>query len=120
MTQFRPNGESPTGHTVNAPDSTNCFKPLLTLTDYTALTGFLRESEYFCRALIRKLHIPNLTPCVEIKKANLYRGFHESILGRFSNAAVDSKVDTSIESPLPRKQKVTWSTNGHRGNRLLQ
>lgn len=61
-----------------------------------------------------------LTPCVEIKKANLYRGFHESILGRFSNAAVDSKVDTSIESPLPRKQKVTWSTNGHRGNRLLQ
>ena len=48
-----------------------------------------------------------LTPCVEIKKANLYRGFHESILGRFSNAAVDSKVDTSIESPLPRKQKVT-------------
>ena len=57
---------------------------------------------------------PFLTPCVEIKKANLYRGFHESILGRFSNAAVDSKVDTSIESPLPRKQKVTWPTNGLR------
>jgi len=37
-----------------------------------------------------------LTPCVEIKKANLYRGFHESIVGRFSNAAVETLLEEMI------------------------
>ena len=46
-----------------------------------------------------------LTLCVEIKKANLYRGFHDSILGRFSNAAVDGEVDLSVEWSLPGNKR---------------
>jgi hypothetical protein len=30
---------------------------------------------------------PFLTPCMEVKKVNLYRGFHESILDRFLTPA---------------------------------
>ena len=53
-----------------------------------------------CPEFLVQLGLENytfLTPCVEITKANPYRGFHEIILGRLSNATVDSDVDTSVE-----------------------
>jgi len=55
MTQFRPKGESPTGHTVNAPDSTNCFKPLLTLTLIFPLKVKMPFSDPLAYVLLRFL-----------------------------------------------------------------
>jgi hypothetical protein len=43
---------------------------------------------------------PFLTPCVEIKKVNLYGVSSGAILGRFSNAAAKGRFGPGTQSPF--------------------